>query len=58
MNDCNQEFGEERMIRVAVSNRKRPVEQMVDAILEEVWMHAGECPQSDDMTLLIVRRRE
>ena len=58
MNDLNEEFGEERMTRVAAACRGRTVKEMAVAILEEVWMHAGECSQSDDMTLLIIRRRE
>ena len=49
-------FGEERLADVVTANRETGAEELIEAIVEAVRLHSGECPQMDDMTAVIVRR--
>jgi len=51
-----EEFGEERLIQLVRDNRKMPVDDMKEKILENVmaWKSADE-EQADDITLIIAR---
>ena len=50
------EFGDERLKDLAVANRDKPVEKLIELITSEVKAFCGDAPQSDDMTILAVRR--
>jgi sigma-B regulation protein RsbU (phosphoserine phosphatase) len=55
--DANQQpFGLERLGRVIAANRGASSHQMLDAIVGAVREFTGGIPQSDDLTLLAVRR--
>src|SRR5690606_12279240 len=49
-------FGEERLAAVIEGVRGAPAERVVARVLEAVRRHADGAPQSDDVTLLAVRR--
>ena len=49
-------FGEERLAAVIEGARGAPAEAVVARVLEAVRRHADGAPQSDDVTLLAVRR--
>jgi len=55
-NGRDEMFGEERLGRFIVENRGRTADEIIDAILDEVRDHADLSAQSDDMTLVVVKR--
>ncbi|MEP0545554.1 MAG: GAF domain-containing SpoIIE family protein phosphatase [Rhodothermales bacterium] len=56
MSDAREEFGEERVGALLRSHRTHSAKAVVDALVEAVQAHAGATPQSDDITLLVVKR--
>jgi sigma-B regulation protein RsbU (phosphoserine phosphatase) len=55
-NAADEDFGEERLMDVLMKHRITPVQQLMEEILSHVRAFMGNAPQSDDMSLLIVRR--
>lgn len=53
--DRQRMFGEERLRRVVAANMCRSAEEILSAILDEVLAFAGDAPQFDDITLLVVK---
>jgi sigma-B regulation protein RsbU (phosphoserine phosphatase) len=49
-------FGEERMARAIQANLQRPVVDLQDGLLSEVYTFASGEPQMDDITLMVVAR--
>ncbi len=58
VNDKHEEFGEERMVRAIADYRHKPAEQLIRRVVTAVQDHAMGCAQSDDMTLVILKRVE
>ena len=56
LNDCAEEFGEERLRELAVNLRTRPAAEIVERCFEEVRHFCGDAPPTDDMTMVTVRR--
>ena len=56
MNEDREQFGEERLAATFERYRHKPAAVMVERIIQAVEHHAGRAPQSDDMTLLILKR--
>lgn len=56
MNAQRKPFGEERLESVVKANAGAPAQQVVDAVVHAVESHAGDTPQSDDLTLFVVKR--
>ena len=56
MNATKQQFGEERLRDLLLQSRDRPVGELIDTIIAAVKVHAGSYPQSDDITLIAVKR--
>jgi sigma-B regulation protein RsbU (phosphoserine phosphatase) len=56
MNEINQEFGEEKFISIIKSNSNLLAKELIDLILKEIKAHSGSVPQSDDITLMIIKR--
>jgi sigma-B regulation protein RsbU (phosphoserine phosphatase) len=48
-------YGEERLIQVAVRYRDCPAQEMIQHIISDVRTFAGSAPQSDDITLIVLR---
>jgi sigma-B regulation protein RsbU (phosphoserine phosphatase) len=53
-----EEFGEDRLKELATVHRNETAVGLIERINEEVTAFCGEAPQSDDMTILAVRRVE
>lgn len=49
-------FGEERLIEVIRSHHTSSAGEMLTAIVQAVRAFAGTAPQSDDLTLIVVKR--
>ena len=56
MNAINQEFGEEKFISIVKANQDLSAKELIDVILKEIKAHSGDIAQSDDITLLIIKR--
>ena len=54
-NQQGEEFGEQRLIAMASSLWDFPASVIGGRILEEVIRFAGNCPQSDDITLMVAK---
>jgi sigma-B regulation protein RsbU (phosphoserine phosphatase) len=51
-------FGEERLIEVIRAHRKHTAREIQAEILAAISVHTGNSPQSDDITLVVIKRRE
>ncbi len=56
MNQNAEEYSDERMIKFFTSNNELSTGDFVDAIIEDVKSHTSGFPQSDDITLLVLKR--
>ena len=56
VNIYDEAFGEERLLEIVSTNRHKQVGAIIDSIVEQVQTHAGEAPQIDDITIVIVKR--
>lgn len=54
-NPANELFGEDRLQSVLVNNRSLPTRDIVRSVLDSVARHCSGAPQSDDLTLFLVR---
>lgn len=54
-NNRDEEFGEERLLKVITENRNRPAAEILDQILTEINTFAGSRPQHDDITIMVLR---
>ncbi|MCX6138538.1 MAG: SpoIIE family protein phosphatase [Ignavibacteriales bacterium] len=55
--NANQElFGEQRLQNLILEQRDRSPREIIDAIVREVHNYAGENVQSDDITIMVVKR--
>lgn len=55
INAAEEEFGEERLFAIITRNRNRPAQEIMDEILAGITAFAGDTPQFDDITLMILR---
>jgi sigma-B regulation protein RsbU (phosphoserine phosphatase) len=55
MNEEEQLFGDERLLESFARMQDKPCKEVIDGILREVRAHAGQEPQSDDITMLMIR---
>lgn len=58
MNVQEEEFGEERLIQVIQESRNSSPKELIDKILNSVNIHVGKAPQMDDMTIVVVKRKD
>ena len=58
MDEAREEFGEARASAVLRAHGSRSAQSVVNALVGAVQAHAGVTPQSDDITLLVVKRTE
>jgi sigma-B regulation protein RsbU (phosphoserine phosphatase) len=54
--DYGEMFGEERLLAFLRAHRDDPAERLIDGLFETVRAHAKTRAQSDDMTVVVVRR--
>ena len=57
MNESDEEFGDDEFYDVVASAGAQPVAQMKDHIVEAIAEHRGRAAQSDDLTLIAVKRQ-
>ena len=55
MNEAGDEFSDDRLLACIDANRTKEPQAIVDALLSDVRAFCGEAPQSDDVTLVMVR---
>ena len=58
MNDNEEEFGLERMVQIIHDNQKSSADKIMEEVLFNVKSHSKGVPQSDDVTLMIIKRNE
>lgn len=56
MNKNQEQFGEERLQSLILANKDKSAEEIIDTIVKEVRKHAGAHPQSDDITMMVIKR--
>lgn len=56
MNVGDEEYGEKRFIEITCQHREQSANQLVSTITKDVQNHAGERPQFDDITLVVIKR--
>jgi sigma-B regulation protein RsbU (phosphoserine phosphatase) len=55
--DLNEgEFGEDKFYRMVEAHRDEPASALIEIIFDAVNEHTGDHPQSDDMTMVVVKR--
>jgi len=55
-NEADDDYGEDRLLKLLKANANLNVGQLMDIIIGDVRKFMGSAPQSDDMSLLIVKR--
>jgi sigma-B regulation protein RsbU (phosphoserine phosphatase) len=56
MNDQNEEFGEERLIKLITKYKNEDIYKLIDRIIEAVNAFSEGVAQSDDITVMIIKR--
>ena len=56
MNGNQEQFGEERLQSILLQQKHRSAEEIIDTVVKEVRNHAGAHPQSDDITIMVIKR--
>jgi len=56
INQQEDQFGEERLIKLIKDNRDMPSEDMKNLIIDTVYDFASGTPQADDITIMVLRR--
>jgi sigma-B regulation protein RsbU (phosphoserine phosphatase) len=56
MDSAETEFGEDRLGEIISSHLDDSASDLIDRIFTSVKNHAGDHPQSDDMTMVVVKR--
>ncbi len=56
MNASKDQFGEDALRSLLAANRHRPASEIIRTVVTAVKNHAGSWPQSDDMTIIAVKR--
>jgi sigma-B regulation protein RsbU (phosphoserine phosphatase) len=54
-NPHDEEFGEGRLVEYLQKHRHLPAREIIDGLLDEIRRYCGSAPQSDDITLVILR---
>ena len=55
-NAYEEEFGEQRLIEALLRHADRPIDEIIQAVMQEVIEWTGETTLQDDMTMLVARR--
>jgi sigma-B regulation protein RsbU (phosphoserine phosphatase) len=54
-NEQDMPFGEERLVASVTRNRSRPVGEIMARLIDDIRQFCGTAPQSDDITLIVIR---
>lgn len=55
VNMAGEEFGDDRLIACFESRRDRPLQNILEELIDEVRTFAGDAEQNDDITMLVIR---
>lgn len=55
-NDRDEEFGESKLIELIANHHQASAKELIERIIVAVRDFAGQKPQSDDITLVVIRR--
>ncbi len=58
MNPKNEEFGEERFLQIITKTGKQSCQAFVQSLVQTLTQWRGNGPQSDDITILVIKRKE
>jgi sigma-B regulation protein RsbU (phosphoserine phosphatase) len=58
MNNTEEEFGEQRLIDVILQNKNEPAKDLIEIIIKKVQEFSGIQSQMDDITLVIIKRKD
>jgi energy-coupling factor transport system substrate-specific component len=56
MNENEEEYSDEKMIKFFENNSEKPTNEFVDELVKDIKSYAGLAQQSDDITVLILKR--
>ena len=56
MNPAKELYGDKQLQQLVVKNRNKSAGEIIDTIIADVRQHANGYPQSDDITVVVVRR--
>jgi len=56
MDAMQEHFGEPRLQELILANRSLSAAEIIDTIISDVRKHAGTNPQSDDITIMVIKR--
>ena len=56
MNSKNEEYGEKRLAKVVRENHQKPVAQLKQTIIDDVFLFTGRRELQDDLTFVLVKR--
>jgi serine phosphatase RsbU (regulator of sigma subunit) len=54
--DTDEQFGDARIKSLVVEYRNEPAATIVEKVFDAVNAHAGNTPQFDDLTMVVVKR--
>jgi sigma-B regulation protein RsbU (phosphoserine phosphatase) len=57
INDSEEEYGEERFVNCIRRNLTCSSHELIEKIIQYVKNHAGDYPQFDDMTIVVIKRK-
>jgi serine phosphatase RsbU (regulator of sigma subunit) len=55
-NDAGEEFGDERLLEIVRASMELPCDAIVNRVFDAIDRFAGDAPQFDDITILVLRR--
>jgi len=56
MNERSEEFGEEETTQLICQNKKKKAKDLIEKVLATVEKYAGTRSQTDDMTIVVIKR--
>jgi sigma-B regulation protein RsbU (phosphoserine phosphatase) len=56
MNEAEEEYGDERLEKILLDNIKESSQEIIKNIITGVKLHVGDNAQSDDITIMIIKR--
>ena len=56
MNEAEEEYGDERLEKILLDNIKESSQEIIKNIITDVKLHVGDNAQSDDITIMIIKR--
>ena len=55
LNEAGEEFTDDRLLACLAANRTGTPQQILDSLLKDMRAFCGDAPQSDDVTIVMMR---